>query len=388
MSRLSSWSPIFSAKGDSVTKSTGTLNEDPHAARIDEEVPLDQKIGQMLIAGFRGVDIASTGQFKEHIRSCHLGGIILYDRDVMTGSDKRNVESPAQVKKLVSDLQHEARSPLLVTIDQEGGMVDRLSAQRGFASSVSASYLGKCDDVSNTREHSCIIADTLSNIGVNLNLAPVVDLNINRLNPIIGQRERSFSPDPKKVIIHASAFIEGHRQKGVLCCLKHFPGHGSSTTDSHLGFTDVSETWSEIELLPFQHLIQNGLADTVMISHVFLDRLDSQFPATLSAPIIKDTLRGQLKFDGVVISDDLQMGAITQHYGFETALRKAINAGTDLITLGNNQTFEEDLIPRAFETVKMMVQNGDIPAERIDASYARIIRLKALINSMSGHRRP
>lgn len=378
-SALSPRNLILSAKGDSVTMNSRRPNENPPTIQIGKDVPLKQKIGQMLIAGFRGLDIAATGSFKEHLRSCHLGGIILYDRDVMTGSATRNVESPTQVKKLISDIQREARSPLLVTIDQEGGMVDRLSAGRGFAASVSASYLGRCDDVSITREHSGTIADTLARIGVNLNLAPVVDLNINPLNPIIGQRERSFSSDPAKVIIHASAFVEGHRQKGVLCCLKHFPGHGSSTTDSHLGFTDVSDTWSEAELLPFQHLIQRGLADTVMISHVFLQRLDSQFPATLSSPIIEGALRGQLGFDGVVISDDLQMGAITQHYGFETALKRAINAGTDLITLGNNQTFEEDLVPRAFDCVEKMVLRGDIPVERIDASYERIIRLKASI---------
>ena len=349
-------------------------------AMQSERIPIDVKIGQMLIAGFRGLDPEPDLPVIAEIQAFHPGGVILYDRDVMTGSPVRNVKSPQQVTDLIAGLQAASEIPLLVTIDQEGRLVDRLSPARGFPSSLSASYLGRKNDPAFTRQRAARMALTLAQTGINLNLAPVVDLNINPNNPIIGRRKRSFSGDPAIVTAHAAAFIEAHHQHDVLCCLKHFPGHGSSETDSHLGFTEVTDSWTDEELVPYTNLIKSGHADTVMISHVFHEKLDPEYPATLSHRIITGMLREEMGYDGVVISDDLQMGAISKHYGFETALRNAINAGTDLITLGNNQVYEEGLISRAFTLIKGMVEDGRIEVARVEEAYGRVQRLKGLLD--------
>ena len=343
-----------------------------------DRVTIEKKIGQMLIAGFRGLEAKPAMPFIEDLQAFHLGGVILYDRDVMTGSPVRNIKSPQQVTDLIAGLQAASEIPLLVTIDQEGGLVDRLKPDRGFPPSLSASYLGGKNDLNLTRRHAGAMASSLAQIGVNLNLAPVVDLNVNPNNPIIGQRKRSFSDDPTIVTAHAEAFIEAHHEHKVLCCLKHFPGHGSSAADSHLGFTEVTDSWTPNELIPYTSLIKSRHADSVMISHVFHERLEPEYPATLSRRIITGMLRQEMGYEGVVISDDLQMGAISKHYGFESALRNAINAGTDLITLGNNQLFEEGLIGRAFTLIMGMVEDGRIRVERIEEAYSRVRKLKGL----------
>src|SRR5690606_10098573 len=164
------------------------------------------------------------------------------------------------------------------------------------------------------------MAATLAEAGINLNLAPVVDVNVNPDNPVIGQLERSFSGDPDVVTEQAKAFIEAHHEHGVLCTLKHFPGHGSSEADSHLGFVDVTNLWSRQELEPFRNLIDAGLADAIMTAHIFNANWDSEHPATLSRAVITGILREELGYDGVVITDDMQMGAIRDFYGFEAAV--------------------------------------------------------------------
>jgi beta-N-acetylhexosaminidase len=194
---------------------------------------------------------------------------------------------------------------------------------------------------------------------------------------VIGAIERSFSADPAVVASQAAAFIEGHHSLGVLTALKHFPGHGSSEDDSHLGFVDVTQTWQEVELEPYRTLIAAGYDDLVMAAHVFNSNLDPEFPASLSAPTIDGLLRRELGFQGTVISDDMGMGAIADNYDFETAVKQAILAGNDILVYGNNiGDFEPDLGTRVFETIMALVEAGDVPAERIEQSYARIAGLK------------
>lgn len=164
------------------------------------------------------------------------------------------------------------------------------------------------------------LAATLADLGIGLNMAPVVDLCSNPDNPVIAKYERCFSADPNQVSAQAAAYIDAHHQLGVLTTLKHFPGHGSSRSDSHQGFTDITTTWSETELIPYRCLIAGGRVDAIMTAHVFNARLDDCYPATLSKNVITGLLRGELGFDGVVISDDMQMGAIVDHFGFETAI--------------------------------------------------------------------
>jgi len=340
------------------------------------DVSLDVKIGWMIMVGFRGLDVNDNSPIVRDIIDRHIGGVILYDYDVPTDSPIRNIESPAQLKKLTGKLQSASEIPLFIAIDQEGGNVCRLKQRVGFPAMPSAQYLGSTNELSLTRKHADQTAKTLAQLGINLNLAPVVDLNVNPDNPIIGRLGRSFSADPQVVTNHAAEFIKAHRKLGLLCALKHFPGHGSSTGDSHLGLTNVTNTWSSEELIPYENLIGQGLADVIMTAHVYNANLDRKFPATLSRPILTDLLRKQLRYDGVIISDCMQMRAIRDHYGFEGALQAAIEAGVDIILFANNSVFEEDAASYAIAVIKSLIEEGKITHQRINQSYLRIQELK------------
>jgi beta-N-acetylhexosaminidase len=227
-----------------------------------------------------------------------------------------------------------------------------------------------------TQQAGAQIAETLASVGVTLNLAPVVDLNVNPTNPIIGALGRSFSADPAVVTAQAEAFVEGHRSVGVKTTLKHFPGHGSSTGDTHLGVVDVTNTWTPIELEPFRNLVNDGLADAILTAHVFNSKLDPEHPATLSEPTITGILRDELGWDGVVISDDMQMGAIRQAYGYADALRLAILAGVDILTIAQQQVYEPGIVAQTIDLIEGLVRDGSLTEARIDESYQRIQALK------------
>jgi beta-N-acetylhexosaminidase len=339
-------------------------------------ISLRDRIGQMLLVGFRGLTVDEAAEIVTDIEERNLGGVLLFDTDQPTGSPVRNVESPEQLTALVAGLQALARTPLLVAIDEEGGLVARLDERHGFPPTVSAAELGAQDDPAVTRQAGEAIAETLDSVGISLNLAPVVDLDVNPTNPIIGALDRSFSADPAVVTAQAEAFIEGHRAVGVRTTLKHFPGHGSSTGDTHLGVVDVTETWSSIELEPFRSIVVDGLADAVLTAHVFNATLDPEHPATLSQPTITGILREQIGWDGVVISDDMQMGAIREAYGYPDAVRLAILAGVDILTIAQQQVYEAGIVERTIDLIEGFVLDGNLSEERIDASYARIQALK------------
>jgi beta-N-acetylhexosaminidase len=292
---------------------------------------------------------------------------------------KRNIKSPEQLAALDQELQDATCvPPLLISIDQEGGRINRLKPAYGFPPSYSQQYLGTLNDSDFTHECGETTARTLKSAGINLNLAPVVDLNVNPDNPIIGYYERSFSADPEVVTAHSLEVIQAHHELGVLTTLKHFPGHGSSTGDSHLGFVDVTDTWTPVELEPFGNIIDAGQADVVMTAHIFNANLDPVYPATLSCATITGLLRIELGWDGVVITDDMGMGAITQYYGFETAVELTIKAGADILAYANNSSVFDPTIPaRAFAVIKGLVEDGVLGESRIDESYRRIMRLKA-----------
>lgn len=209
-----------------------------------------------------------------------------------------------------------------------------------------------------------------------MNLAPVVDLNVNPSNPVIGKLDRSFSADPVVVAQQARMVIDAFHQQGIIAALKHFPGHGSSTTDTHKDFTDVTATWSKKELDPYWALIREGYSDPVMTAHVFNARLDSLYPATLSKATIDGLLRKQLGFRGVVLSDDMQMKAIADRYGLEEAIRLAIDAGVDVLIFGNNVSYDPEIASKATSIIRHLVEKGAISPERINESYRRIMTLK------------
>jgi beta-N-acetylhexosaminidase len=270
-----------------------------------------------------------------------------------------------------------AATPLIVAIDEEGGKVARLDQRHGFPPTVSEQAMGEHNDLAYTLDRAGAMATTLRSVGVNLNLAPVVDLNVNPSNPIIGSLGRSFSADPTVVTQQGGAFIDAHHAVGVACTLKHFPGHGSSTGDTHLGVVDVTKTWSSLELQPFQRLVATGTVDAILTAHVFNATLDPDYPATLSQATITGILRQQIAYDGLVLSDDMQMGAIRDAFGYEDAVRLAINAGVDILTIANQQVFEEGIVGRTIDLVEQLVGSGAITQERIDASYRRITAFKA-----------
>jgi len=350
-----------------------------------QDVGLEVKIGQMLMVGFRGLKVSDDHPIVQDIRDRHLGGVVLFDYDVPTKTPVRNIESPAQVKALAEALQSVSATPLLVAIDYEGGIITRLKEKYSFPPTISHQYLGEVNNLRFTHQEASKMAKTLAELGINLNLAPVVDVNTNPDNPIIAKYERSFSADPEIVTEQALGFIKAHHEQGVLCTLKHFPGHGSSTGDSHLGVVDVTDTWSRIELEPYTNIIKAGQADVIMTAHVFDANLDPEYPATLSKPTITGILREELHYDGVVVSDDMQMGAITDHYGFEAAIQKSIEAGIDIIAIANNSVYEEDIAARAVALIKRLVQDGRISEARINESYQRIRRLKGKLTGAVSH---
>jgi beta-N-acetylhexosaminidase len=337
---------------------------------------LRERIGQMLLVGFRGLTIEEAEATRAQVAAGELGGVILFSVDQISGG-ARNIASPEQLRTLVEALRAAATvSPLTVAIDQEGGMVARLGPSHGFPPTVSAAELGR-GDPSATASAARAIAETLASVGVTLNLAPVVDLAVNPNNPIIAAIGRSFSADPDVVVAHAAAFIEAHHPVGIAAAIKHFPGQGSATGDTHAGIVDVSEVWTPTELVPFQVLVERDLPDAVLTAHIFNAQLDPDHPATLSKPTVTGILREQLGYDGVVITDDLQMGAIRDAYGYEEAVALAIEAGVDILLIANQIVYEPDVASRTIDIVEGLVRDGRIGEDRIDASYARITRLKS-----------
>lgn len=334
---------------------------------------LRQQIGRMLLVGFRGTTAEEAASTLAEIRDLDLGGVVLFDFDTPTGSRVRNIVSPPQLTDLVAALREAAgERPLIVAVDEEGGLVARLDPDHGFPATFSAAELGARDDPAFTRTYARDLARTLAGVGIDLNLAPVVDLDLNPSNPIIGALDRSFGADPDLVVAQAAAFIDGHHEVGIRTTLKHFPGHGSATGDTHLGVVDVTGRWQPVELEPFRRLIADGHADAVLTAHVFDADLDPDHPATLSQPIVAGILRGQLGWQGVVISDDLQMGAIREQFGYDEAVALAIEAGIDLLTIAQQQVYEEAIVPRTIDLIEGFVRDGRISADRIAVSAARL----------------
>ena len=344
---------------------------------VNDAAKLDQAIGEMLMIGFHGTAIDDNSPIVDKIQKQHIGGVILFNYDVPSQSEPRNITSPNQLKELTRQLQFYADNNLLIAIDQEGGKVARLKEKYGFAPTISHKQLGIINNSYFTSSYSDIAAAELADMGINLNMAPVVDLATNPSNPVIAAIGRSFSADQATVTRQALAYIEGHHNHKIACCLKHFPGHGSSTADSHLGLTDVTDTWTETELLPYKNIIASGQTDAIMTAHIFNSKLDQEYPATMSPAIIKSLLRNKLKYDGVIISDDMQMGAISQHYGLETAVQQAILADVDILLFANNSTYDTDISDKVILIIKEMLTNNTITPDRIYKSQQRIQNLKS-----------
>ena len=336
----------------------------------------DRELGQLLVIGFRGTEITPESDITKDIKELNIGGVVLFDYDVESKSYGRNIESDDQLLKLASSLVAYSSTPPIISIDQEGGQVARLKPRQGFPKTVSAQYLGEIDNEDSTRFYARITAQEFMVVGVNTNFAPVLDVNTNPQNPVIAKYERSYSSDPQKVAEHAGYVIDEFDVEGILTVLKHFPGHGSSTSDSHLGVTDVTDTWSPDELIPYKILFEEKNINAVMTAHIYNANIDPEWPATLSSATINGLLRDSLGFEGVVFSDDMQMEAIRSEYGLETAIEQSLNAGVDILLFGNNLVYEEDIAQTAIDIIQKLIAEGKVSEETIRTSLDRIAKLK------------
>lgn len=343
--------------------------------------PARLRIADLLLVGFTGTQVAGNEEIRRLVCDVKVGGLLLFER--YTSGQPRNMVSPEQVSTLTRDLQALAARcagrPLFIAVDAEGGRVMRLSPRLGYPPTLPARELGERDDPAFTEAEARRMGLMLREAGINWNLAPVVDVAVNPTNPAVVALGRTYSADPARVSAHARAFVEGMHEAGVLTALKHFPGHGSSRSDSHQGFTDVSDTARlSVELRPYRALIAAGLADSVMTAHVFNRGLDPWDPATLSRFTVRRVLRGWLHYDGVAVSDDLLMGAIAQHYGLEDAAVLALGAGVDVLLISQNTGRVDDrAAERVVAAITRAIAEGRLSETAVTTAVHRVDLLRA-----------
>lgn len=325
---------------------------------------IDEKIGQLLIVGIGGKQVSQVA--KAHITKRFAGGIILF---------RRNIQSPQQVANLTTELQQVAVQtpnaiPLFIAIDQEGGIVTRL--KKGATVFPGNLALGATRSESLAEKAGEITAIELSAVGINLNFAPVMDINTNPRNPVIGVR--AYGDSPMLVSQLGTAYIRGLQANGVLATAKHFPGHGDTHVDSHKKLPTVGHDearMNAVELAPFRAAIEARVA-AMMSAHILYPALDADTPATLSHRVLTGLLREQLGFEGLIITDDLEMQAIDAHYQTGNAAVMAIQAGADLVmvpwTLKKQQ--------QAYNALRNAVKRGKISRTRLEASVRRILKTK------------
>lgn len=340
---------------------------------IEEQIrtlPLRNKISRMFMVGLQGKDLTEDNPIISRIQDYRVGGIILMSGNI--AADSLHARSAERLQALCTQLRSYADYPLLISVDQEGGNVMRLRPAKGYPNIPSHEYLGKCNREDTTRYYAALTAQLLDSVGIQLNFAPCTDVNVNPECPVIAGLNRSFSAHPARVVRHATYFIDEHRKHQVLTAIKHFPGHGNSKADSHKGLTDISDTWKRKELRPYKHLIKRGYCDMVMVGHIFNNQIDSVYPASLSYATITGLLRGQLGWQGVVVTDDLCMRAITDYYSLEETLLLSIQAGADILLFSNSRLGQ---LENAIQAVEQLVRDERISEARINESFRRIVSL-------------
>jgi beta-N-acetylhexosaminidase len=297
----------------------------------------------------------------------------------------RNVRHAQQVAALTDGIAARARGcagrPPMIAVDAEGGRVMRLGSAAGYTDTLSHRELGETGDLALTELEARRIGGRLRRAGIHWDLAPVVDVGYNPANPVIVANGRAFGAEPATVIAHARAYLAGLHEAGVLGALKHFPGHGGSYADSHLGFVDVTETaHPSVELEPYRALLAGGAVDSIMTAHVFNRRLDERHPATLSRPTVTGLLRERLGWRGVVVSDDLRMGAIEQHYGLDEAAVLALEAGVDVLLIADDRLPDGRSAAReAVDALRRALERGRLSPGTVEAALARVDALRARV---------
>ena len=342
-----------------------------NAQEITEDT-IEKMVGRMLILGFNGTSVTKNSPIVKDIKKYNLGGVVLFDKDYKNKKKTKNIKSKKQLQKLTKQLKSYAKNPLMISVDQEGGKVARLKKAYGFKTIPSAQTVGNMgykETLSVYKKQSKMIA----NAGINTNFFPVVDMAINPKNKVIVGLERSFGKDARQVKEFAKVVIDAQSKEHIISVAKHFPGHGSSLGDSHNGFVDISETWSPDELKPYEGLILDGKLDAVMTAHVFNKHIDAKYPATLSYKFNTLLLRNHLSFKGVIISDDMQMKAITDKYSLKEQVTLAINSGVDMLLFGNQLSHVS--VKKIVNTIMAQLKNGAIPISKIVDANMRIENL-------------
>jgi len=342
----------------------------PDPARVAALVP---RLGDLLLVGFSGTTGEGNADLDRLLCDTRVGGVLLFGRNVV------KADQVAQLSGWIATrAQACAGRPVLIAVDAEGGRVMRLSPAAGYPSTPSHQELGDTNNVAVTEIEARRIAFMLATAGIGWDLAPVVDVGINPENPVIVGNGRSFGADPGRVTAHARAYIDGMHAEGVLTALKHFPGHGGSVTDSHLGFVDVTDTANPaIELQPYRTLLAERRVDAVMTAHVFNRARDARYPATLSRATITGLLRGELGWQGLVVSDDLRMGAIEQYYGFGEAIVLALGAGVDVLLIADDRLPDgRSASAVAVEALTRALESGRLSERQVENALARVDALR------------
>ena len=340
---------------------------------------ISKLIGEMIIVGLKGYNKKAAYNFFERNHKYPVGGIILYDEDITTlPKSLHNIRSPKQLKTFTSYLREFSPNPLIIGIDQEGGKVNRLKEEYGFRKSISMAELGRINNLERTAVESNRIVNTLNECGINLNFSPVLDLLLSTDN-IISQKDRSISSHPNIVSSHARIIMNCHLRNGIIAVGKHFPGQGSSIGDTHEGWVDVTNSWSDNELIPYKSLIKSNDIFAVMTSHLFNKNLDAKYPATISKKIIDGLLRKKLKYKGVVISDDPQMKALSSKYSLKELIELMICAGVDILCFGNNMVYDSSIVEKIHHAALELLNENKINISMLEKANDRILKLKSKI---------
>lgn len=327
-----------------------------------DKMTIEEKIGQLMIIGINGLTI--DDYTKEMIEKYHIGGFILF---------KYNISDENQILELLNSLKKANSTnsiPLFLSIDEEGGRVSRLP--NSFLKLPGAKKIGDINDRDISLEYGKIIGKRLKSLGFNMNFGPVLDVNSNPKNPVIG--DRAFGSIVERVVDNGIQVMKGTRTEKIISIVKHFPGHGDTNTDSHIDLPIIDkdlEEMEELELVPFKESMKESV-DGIMIGHILFPKLDSQYPVTLSRAVITGFLREKLAYEGLIISDDMTMGAIIKNYAIEEAAVNFLKAGGDLLLICHG--YENHI--KIIEKIKEEIHKGGITQEELDEKVYRILQIK------------
>ncbi len=371
--RLAKWSSRFLITSTLTIFSQGLFAQQLEGSIEVMPDSLSIKVGQMVMIGLGEFQLPEEADaILPEIKAGKVGGVVIYEKNIDPITPFSSLEA------IMRRVQSASPIPVFTSIDEEGGRVTRLKSKYGFPTTKQAGELGQIDNLDSTYLYASQTASLLDSLGINLNYAPDIDIDVNPNNPVIGKLGRTYGANPAKVAAHGMAVVDAHRDNNVGTVLKHFPGHGSSSTDSHLDMTDVTDSWMFYELSPYKTMLDSGRVDGIMTAHIINQHLDSaKLPATLSKPIITGILREFMGFEGVVFSDDMQMHAISKHFGLKNAIKMAIDAGVDVLMFANNvPKTDKRTADEIHGMIIQLVRDGEITEDRVEASYQRIMQMK------------